>query len=100
MRTHLSCFILFRGGEVEEVLKELIDAGLMGIEVYHPSHTPKEIRHLKALGTEYGLLITGGSDYHGPSPDGKSSSSTQLNMLHLPLSLLAPIKQAAQNLKS
>ncbi len=91
---------LFRGGEVEEVLKELVDAGLMGIEVYHPSHTPKEMRHLKALGEEYGLLITGGSDYHGPSPDGKSPSSTQLNMLHLPLSLLDPIKQAAQIEKS
>jgi len=87
---------LFRGGEVEEVLKELVDAGLMGIEVYHPSHTPKEMRHLQALCEEYGLLITGGSDYHGPSPDGKSPNSTQLNMLHLPLSLLDPIKQAAK----
>jgi len=90
---------LFRGGEVEEVLRELVDAGLMGIEVYHPHHSPKQIRHLQALSREYGLLMTGGSDYHGPSPDGKIPSSTKLNMLNLPLSLLEPIKQAARNLE-
>ena len=89
---------LFRGGEVEDVLKELVEAGLMGIEVYHPSHSAKEIKHLEALCTQYGLLRTGGSDYHGPTPDGKSQSST-LNMLHLPLLLLDPIKQAAQRLR-
>jgi hypothetical protein len=84
---------LFRGGEVEDVLKELVDAGLMGIEVYHPSHTPKETKKLEALCSQYGLLMTGGSDYHGPSPDGKSSSSSTLNMMHLPLALLDPSKR-------
>jgi predicted metal-dependent phosphoesterase TrpH len=91
---------LFRGGAVEDVLKELVDAGLMGIEVYHPSHSSKEIKHLKALCVQYGLLMTGGSDYHGPSPESKSSTSTALNMMHLPLSLLDPIKQAAQCLRN
>ncbi|NEQ22502.1 MAG: PHP domain-containing protein [Microcoleus sp. SIO2G3] len=90
---------LFRGGEVEDVLKELLDAGLMGIEVYHPSHTPKETKHLEALCSQYGLLMTGGSDYHGPSPDGKNSSSSTLNMMHLPLALLDPLKEAAHTLQ-
>lgn len=84
---------LFRGGAVEEVLKELVEAGLMGVEVYHPSHTLKEVHKLEKLCAEYGLLMTGGSDYHGPSSDG-----TVLNMLHLSLSLLEPIKQAAGSL--
>lgn len=91
---------LFRGGKVEDVLKELVDAGLMGIEVYHPCHTPKERKHLEQLCTQYGLLMTGGSDYHGPSPDSKNTNSTTLNMLHLPLSLLDPIKEAAQTLRA
>ncbi|HAJ62527.1 MAG TPA: phosphatase [Cyanobacteria bacterium UBA8543] len=90
---------LFRGGKVEDVLKELVDAGLMGIEVYHPCHSPKERKHLEQLCTQYGLLMTGGSDYHGPSPDGKSTNRITLNMLHLPLSLLDPIKHAAQTLR-
>jgi hypothetical protein len=90
---------LFRGGEVEEVLKELVEAGLMGIEVYHPCHTPKQTKRLEALCAQYNLLMTGGSDYHGPSPDGKSSNKTTLNMMHLPLSLLDPLKEAAQSLQ-
>jgi hypothetical protein len=90
---------LFRGGKVEEVLKELVDAGLMGIEVYHPSHTAKERKNLEKLCSQYALLMTGGSDYHGPSPDGKAPTSTTLNMMHLPLSLLDPIKQAAESLR-
>jgi hypothetical protein len=89
---------LFRGGAVEDVFKELVDAGLMGIEVYHPSHTSKQTKNLEALCVEYGLLMTGGSDYHGPSPDGKAQSIS-LNMMQLPLGLLDPIKQAAHSLK-
>ncbi|MEO8892516.1 MAG: PHP domain-containing protein [Coleofasciculaceae cyanobacterium] len=89
---------LFRGGEVEEVLEELLDAGLMGVEVYHPSHTGRERKELEKLCDRYNLLKTGGSDYHGPSIDGSPHGST-LNMLQLPLSLLEPIKQAAQSLR-
>ncbi|TAG88790.1 MAG: PHP domain-containing protein [Oscillatoriales cyanobacterium] len=90
---------LFRGGVVEEVLKELVDAGLMGVEVYHPSHSSSQIAKLKDLCLHYGLFATGGSDYHGPDPERKNTDSTTLNMLHLPLELLEPIKVAAASLK-
>jgi predicted metal-dependent phosphoesterase TrpH len=78
---------LFRGGSVEEVLPDLVEAGLMGIEVYHPSHSPTQIQALERFCAEYGLLKTGGSDYHG--------GRTALNMFNIPLSLLDGIKQAA-----
>ena len=90
---------LFRGGAVEEVLKELVDAGLMGVEIYHPSHSSSQIEKLKKMCLDYGLLATGGSDYHGPDPERKVADSTQLNMLHLPLELLEPVKLAAASLK-
>ncbi len=90
---------LFRGGAVEEVLKELVDAGLMGVEIYHPSHSSSQIEKLKKMCLDYGLLVTGGSDYHGPDPERKAADSTQLNMLHLPLELLEPVKIAAASLK-
>jgi predicted metal-dependent phosphoesterase TrpH len=89
---------LFRGGEVEDVLRELVAAGLMGVEVYHPNQTAKERKHLLSLCAEHNLLVTGGSDYHGPAAKGQSATSNALNMLHLPLSLLAPLKQAAREL--
>jgi len=89
---------LFRGGTVESVLPELVAAGLMGIEVYHPNHSPSEERKLEAMCQAYGLLMTGGSDYHGPM-DEKNKQGVSLNGLNVPLSLLAPIKQAAIALK-
>jgi 3',5'-nucleoside bisphosphate phosphatase len=87
---------LFRGGAVEEVLEELIAAGLMGVEVYHPSQSFYQRKTLATLCQQYGLLMTGGSDYHGPSPKPGSKEERSLNQLHLPLSLLLPLKQAAQ----
>jgi predicted metal-dependent phosphoesterase TrpH len=86
---------LFRGGNVEDVLVELVEAGLMGVEVYHPTHSPAQVKNLERLCAEYGLLMTGGSDYHGPSLDAGGAESTTLNMLHLPLALLEPVKKAA-----
>ena len=89
---------LFRGGTVETVLPELVEAGLMGVEVYHPNHSPSDERKLEELCDRYDLLMTGGSDYHGPSKE-KHKEGITLNCLKVPLSLLPPLKQAAAALK-
>lgn len=89
---------LFRGGTVASVLPELVAAGLMGIEVYHPNHSPSDERKLEDLCDRYKLLMTGGSDYHGPS-EAKNQSAVALNGLHVPLSLLPPIQAAASQLQ-
>jgi predicted metal-dependent phosphoesterase TrpH len=86
---------LFRGGKVEAVLPELVEAGLMGIEVYHPCHSPTQVTHLEKLCQEYGLVKTGGSDYHGPNPGIQGKGDTTLNQLHLPLDLFPPLVAAA-----
>ena len=46
-------------------LREMMDAGLMGIEAYHPSHDKDRCEQLRRLALSNGLLVTGGSDYHG-----------------------------------
>jgi 3',5'-nucleoside bisphosphate phosphatase len=89
---------IFRGGTVETLLPQLIEAGLMGIEVYHPTHSASQTRKLEEYCQTYGLLMTGGSDYHGP-PKEKHPDFRDLNDLHLSLSLLAPLKAAAVQLK-
>jgi len=40
-------------------------SGIDGVEVYHPSHWYVTREYYKALAMQHGLLITGGSDYHG-----------------------------------
>lgn len=47
------------------LLKEMINLGLKGIEVYHSSHTEEEIKYYLEIANRYDLLISGGSDYHG-----------------------------------
>lgn len=47
------------------LIEPLIRKGIKGIEVYYSMHTPDQVNHLKQLANKYGLVQTGGSDYHG-----------------------------------
>jgi 3',5'-nucleoside bisphosphate phosphatase len=49
----------------DSTLLKLIQSGLDGIEVVHPSHTPDLVRYYRGIVNEYCLLESGGSDYHG-----------------------------------
>ncbi len=51
--------------EVEGVVERLQAAGLGGIEVYYPDHSPGELRRLCRMAQRWGLVATGGTDYHG-----------------------------------
>lgn len=46
-------------------VRELTEGGLQGIEVYYPQHTPKMVRQYLELARQFGLVATGGSDFHG-----------------------------------
>jgi 3',5'-nucleoside bisphosphate phosphatase len=48
-----------------EVLGELAAAGLTGVEVDHHDHDPATRSRLRAIADDVGLVVTGGSDYHG-----------------------------------
>lgn len=63
------------------LLKDLIKCGLNGIEVYHSSHTKEEMMFYKGTCLEYGLFITGGSDFHGSNkPDVKLAHGINDNL--------------------
>jgi len=46
---------------------ELVNCGLRGIEAYHRKHSPAAVEHFSTLAEQYGLIVTGGSDFHAPS---------------------------------
>lgn len=50
----------------EGPLMGLIDLGLDGIEAFHAEHTASQRAHFASLARRFGLVATGGSDYHGP----------------------------------
>jgi predicted metal-dependent phosphoesterase TrpH len=60
------------GGEIEcydsSLLQQLLDdVPLDGLEVYYPAHTPEQTAEYRRLAGERGLLVSAGSDSHGPS---------------------------------
>ncbi len=45
---------------------ELAGCGLQGVEAYHIHHRPAQARQYVRMAEQRGLLVTGGSDSHGP----------------------------------
>lgn len=57
---------------LDPIMRELVDAGLGGIEAHHADHTPEQRERYAMLAAELGLLVTGGTDFHGhgaPNPE-------------------------------
>jgi predicted metal-dependent phosphoesterase TrpH len=52
-------------GELGGFVDELVDAGLRGIEGYHGDLPEPDQEPFRAIGTARGLIVSGGSDYHG-----------------------------------
>lgn len=51
--------------EVEELVQYLCQFNLDGIEVIHSTNTGFDEGHLRRIGNKFGLLFSGGSDFHG-----------------------------------
>ena len=60
-------------------LEPMVEMGLDGVEIRHPSHNAEDVKRLTALVEFFGLLPSGGSDWHG-SADGPRS----IGCMHVP----------------
>ncbi len=49
----------------DELILELMEYGLLGVEAIHPLHPVEKQMYYEKLAKKYGLLVTGGSDWHG-----------------------------------
>lgn len=70
--------------EYQQLIAELLPCGLRGLEAYHPEQSPPQRRALRNTAARLGLLVTGGSDSHGPA----SGRSVELGSVELPARLL------------
>lgn len=77
--------------ELREELKPLVDCGLRGIEAYHPSAGPEENLEYLRIAKYFGLLVTGGSDYHGAEVKQGIKLGTGNGSLFVPDKLLQPL---------
>ena len=54
------------GGRLEDsMIHALKEMGMLGIEAYYSGHTTAQREHYLKLASRHGLLVTGGSDFHG-----------------------------------
>lgn len=61
----------------DEQIAALADEGLDGLEVWHRGNPPEQRERLLALARRHGLLVTGGSDWHGRGkPNGLGENLT------------------------
>ena len=61
---------------LDDLLPKLVAAGLAGIEVYYPDHSPTFVARCLGLARTHGLVTTGGSDFHGRSEHGSDLGAT------------------------
>jgi len=85
--TQLCCQTL---AELNQVVSGLVDLGVEAIEVYHPDHRPEDVRTCMDLAKRYGLLMVGGSDFHGPM--GRSPRSVGFSTCRIPYEWLTDLK--------
>lgn len=63
---------------IDERIPNLRDAGLDALEAYHPDHDAMLTEHYVRLAGDLGLLLTGGSDFHGDVTHGLAPGSITL----------------------
>lgn len=49
----------------DDLIPGMIEAGLTAVEAFHSEHDPSTTEHYLGLAERHGILVSGGSDYHG-----------------------------------
>ncbi|MGH2453367.1 MAG: PHP domain-containing protein [bacterium] len=74
-------------------VESLIEDGLEGIEAYYPDHTPEMVERYLALAKRHGLLVTGGTDFHGAD----LATGVPLGSQYLPPEVPQRLRERAQD---
>ena len=72
------------------LINDMIACGLQGIEVYHYTHSSEDVEYFLKIANRFGLLVSGGSDYHGKvvKPDVNIGTGKDNNLNITDLSVL------------
>lgn len=79
------------------LITELAAAGLDALEAYHSEHSAEETRRVVDLAAAHGLLLCGGSDYHGDAKTGVFMGKGR-GGLRIPAYLLDKLKERHQKI--
>lgn len=84
---------------IDSILPKLIEEGIDGIEVYNSIHNLEDIERYLSLVKKNDLLISGGSDYHGPfvKPDVMLGKVSREKIVIKELSLVDELRRRNRN---
>lgn len=78
--------------DLKQMILEMKEAGMCGIEAIYSENSKEDERKFLEMADSYGLLVSGGSDFHGANkPD--IQLGTGKGNLHIPYSLLEAFKK-------
>lgn len=80
--------------ELDALAASLTGLGLDGIEVYYSTHRQADTANLSRIAEKYGLLLSGGSDFHGTRKQ-NLDLGTGYGHLYVPDTILPPIRERA-----
>jgi len=83
--------------DVANVLPKLRADGLAAIEVYHSDHSAEQTNLYLHLANEHGLLVTGGSDFHGAAKPEIQLGTGREHNLKMPEDLAERLRAALTN---
>jgi len=74
----------------DDRLAELVAHGLLGVEVFCPYHYPDTAERYASLAVRHGLLVSGGSDFHGARKE-----NARIGAATVPMRFVEQIRSAA-----
>jgi predicted metal-dependent phosphoesterase TrpH len=80
-------------GDVAELMPELCATGLNAIEAYYSDHSALQTEQYLELARRFGLLVTGGSDFHGSAKPGLWLGTGRGGNLKVPNGLLKKMRE-------
>ena len=84
-------------GEFSATYRRLTEAGLVGIDAYYGEYTPEQREELAEITRSFGLIPSGGSDYHGSYKNGLELAIGRGD-LDVPDSILEELRSVHQDL--
>ena len=81
-------------GDIPSLVPELCGAGMNAIEAYHSDHTAPDTAEYLGLAQRHGLLVTGGSDFHGAVKPNVSLGTGCRGNLNIPPDLVDRLRAA------
>ncbi|MBI5031159.1 MAG: PHP domain-containing protein [Chloroflexi bacterium] len=88
--------VLAHPREVTNFVEPLVKVGLLGLEVHYASYDDPTRAELSRLAKQYGLIATGGSDFHGLN---KMAHMSGLGTVDVPPNVVDKLRAKAANLE-